>query len=206
MTDDVERYCRTMSEVLRQLPVTVVDHVGELLWECYRRGGTVFIAGNGGSASTASHFACDLVKGTRNDPLPRFRVVALTDNVPLITAWANDSSYDRIFAEQLSSLVRDGDLVILISASGNSPNILEAARAAGGAGAQTVALAGSDGGRVSGLADVTVCVPAETMEQVEDGHSVITHALCMGLRRRLQLQSERPVPGQDPAGNEHENA
>lgn len=188
MNDDIERYCHTVSELLQQLPMADLTRIEEMLGACYRRGGTIFVAGNGGSAATASHFACDLVKGTRNDPSPRFRVIALTDNVPLMTAWANDSSYDDIFAEQLSALVRRGDVLVLISASGNSPNILEAASAAERAGAVIVALTGAGGGKVAELAKVTVRVPAETMEQVEDGHSVITHALCIALRRRLQLQ------------------
>src|SRR4051794_6814222 len=108
---------------MEHVPRRLVGSVAELLLACQERGGTVFVLGNGGSAATASHFVCDLTKGTRNNGLPTFRAIALTDNVPLVTAWANDTSYDRIFAEQLDALVQPDDLVIAISASGNSMNV-----------------------------------------------------------------------------------
>jgi D-sedoheptulose 7-phosphate isomerase len=183
--DEVASHLAALRTVLSEMPVAQIDDVGRQLLDCYRRGGTVFLLGNGGSAATASHFACDLSKGTRNDAIPRFRVIALTDNVPLMTAWGNDSSYNRIFAEQLSALIRPGDVVVAISASGNSPNVLEAMQAAREGGARTIAWTGPTGGKVAGLVDTVVRVPARTIEGVEDGHMAIAHALTTFLRARL---------------------
>ncbi|HEY8597392.1 MAG TPA: SIS domain-containing protein [Thermomicrobiales bacterium] len=193
MRHDLERYCRELAAVTVAMPFDMLSRAADLLLDCHRRGGNVFILGNGGSAATASHFACDLAKGTRAEGVPTFRVFPLTDNVPLLTAWANDASYELIFAEQLAALVRPGDVVVAISASGNSPNVLAAARVARAAGALTIALSGRDGGRLRPLADLTICVPAETMEQIEDAHSIITHSLCVALRRRLRMRSALPI-------------
>jgi D-sedoheptulose 7-phosphate isomerase len=170
-----------------------LERVGGIFLECYRRGSTIFLIGNGGSAATASHMACDLTKGTRAAGIPRFRAVALTDNVPLLTAWGNDANFDCIFAEQLVTLARPGDVVLAISASGNSPNILAAVSQAQEVGATTVAWTGAAGGEVAGLADVVIRVPAETMEQVEDGHLVMAHALCVFLRARLGEAARKPA-------------
>jgi D-sedoheptulose 7-phosphate isomerase len=186
--NEVADHVQSLRSVLAELPAEQINGVGRQLLACYQSGGTVFLLGNGGSAATASHFACDLTKGTRNHAVPRFRVVALTDNVSLMTAWGNDSSYDRIFAEQLNPLVRPGDVVLAISASGNSPNVLEAMREARDAGATTIAWTGPSGGAVAGLADTVIRVPAETIEGVEDGHLVIAHALTRFLRARLAEQ------------------
>jgi D-sedoheptulose 7-phosphate isomerase len=124
----LERYCLELAAVTVAMPFGEVARVADVLLDCHRCGGTIFVLGNGGSAATASHFACDLAKGARAGGLPPFRVVPLTDNVPLITAWANDTSYEQVFAEQLAALVRPDDVVVAISASGNSPNVLAAAR------------------------------------------------------------------------------
>lgn len=121
--------------------------------------------------------------------LPTFRVIPLSDNVPLLTAWANDTSYDRVFAEQLATLVRPGDVVVAISASGNSPNVLEAARVAQQSDAIVIALTGQSGGQLYQLADLTIRVPAQSIEQVEDAHLVIAHSLCVVLRRRLHVEA-----------------
>ncbi len=189
MYDDIKDYWRELTLVMQMMPFSALEHAAELLLDCHRRGSTVFILGNGGSASTASHFACDLAKGTQVPGLPAFRVIALNDNVPLLTAWANDTSYDRVFAEQLSTLVRPGDLVIPISASGNSPNVLAAVRMAQRSQATTIALTGRSGGKLYRLADITIRVPAQSIEQVEDAHLVVAHSLCVVLRRRLYAQA-----------------
>jgi len=105
MYDNIKDYWQELTLVMQMMPFSSLEHAAELLLDCHRREGTVFILGNGGSASTASHFACDLAKGTQTPGLPAFRVIALSDNAPLLTAWANDTSYDRVFAEQLATLV-----------------------------------------------------------------------------------------------------
>jgi D-sedoheptulose 7-phosphate isomerase len=186
MRDQIEGYWSELAGVTYKMPYLLLEQVAEVLLECQRRGGTIFVFGNGGSAATASHFACDLAKGTRTSSLPTFRVVALNDNVPLLTAWANDTSYDRVFAEQLVALVRPGDLVFAISASGNSPNVLEAVRVAQLAGVTSVALTGRSGGQLGALADLVIRVPSDSIEQVEDAHLIIAHSLCVALRSYLR--------------------
>src|SRR5436309_8823220 len=119
-TNQCRSYFDLLSHTIRALPFEQVDKVAELLFLAYERQSTVFVFGNGGSAALASHFACDLAKGTVNGGKKRFKVMALTDNVPLMTAWANDSHYEDIFSEQLSNFARNGDVAFAISASGNS--------------------------------------------------------------------------------------
>ena len=192
MRSELERYWRELARGMRLMPFAALEQAADLLLGCHRRGATIFLAGNGGSAATASHFACDLAKGVRAGGLPPFRVVALTDNVPLMTAWGNDTDYQRIFAEQLATLARPGDVLVAISASGNSPNILLAAEAARAAGATTLALTGKTGGKLVKLADLAIRVPLDPIEQVEDAHVVIAHSLCVVLRDRLQTGSSAP--------------
>ncbi len=189
MQQDIERYWQEIATMARTMPFEMVHEVAETLLDCHRRGGTIFLAGNGGSAATASHFACDLAKGARAGTHPPFRVIALNDNMPLVTAWSNDTSYERVFAEQLAPLVRPGDVVILISASGNSRNVLLAAQTARVARATAIALTGRIGGRLQHLADLTVRVPSDQIEQVEDAHVVIAHSVCVALRARLEAET-----------------
>ena len=189
MYDEIEHYWHELASTIQAMPFDMLTKAAELLLDCYRRGSTVFMLGNGGSAATASHFACDLAKGTQVIGLPAFRVISLSDNVPLMSAWANDTNYERIFAEQLATLIHPDDIVIAISASGNSPNILAAARMAQQSGAITLALTGQDGGKLSRLADFTIYVPSQSIEQVEDAHLVIAHSLCVVLRERLRTEA-----------------
>jgi len=155
-------------------------------------GSTVFTLGNGGSAATASHFACDLAKGTITPGRPRFRVIALTDNLPLITAWSNDVAYEDVFASQLGGLMGRGDVVVAFSGSGESPNVLRAVELARRMGGITIGFSGFAGGRLSTLVDVPVVVPCDCMEQIEDVHLVLCHLVCTVLRERL-LRIEPPV-------------
>jgi D-sedoheptulose 7-phosphate isomerase len=189
MYDEIVHYWHELASIIQAMSFDTLSKAAELLLDCYRRGGTVFMLGNGGSAATASHFACDLAKGTQAAGLPAFRVVSLSDNVPLMTAWANDTNYERIFAEQLATLIHPADIVIAISASGNSPNILAAARLARQSDAMTLALTGQDGGKLSRLADFTIYVPSQSIEQVEDAHLVIAHSLCVVLREQLRTEA-----------------
>lgn len=155
-------------------------------------GSTIFTMGNGGSAATASHFACDLAKGAIVPGGPRFRVVALTDNIPLITAWSNDVAYEDIFAEQLCNLMSRGDVVVAFSGSGNSPNVLRAVALARQQGGITIGFSGFDGGQLSRMVDVPVVVPCHCMEQIEDVHLVLCHLTATVLRQRLR-QIEPPL-------------
>jgi D-sedoheptulose 7-phosphate isomerase len=184
---DLERYASELSGAIRAISFETLAAVADLLLASRERGRTIFVLGNGGSAATASHIACDLAKNTRGGGLEPFRVVALTDNVPLLTAWGNDTCYDRVFAEQLLPLVRADDVVVIISASGNSPNVLAAAEVARDAGATIVALTGRSGGLVGSMADVLVQVPSDSIEQVEDGHMMMGHSLCVAMRARMSV-------------------
>lgn len=196
LRNEIEQYWRELGRGLRVMPFAELATAAELLLDCRRRGGTIFPLGNGGSAATASHFACDLAKGARAEGQAPFRVVPLTDNVPLLTAWGNDTSYERVFAEQLVALIRPGDVVVAISASGNSPNVLLAAHEARRAGAQLIAFTGKTGGTLAPLADLAIRVPLDVIEQVEDAHVVIAHSLCVALRERLREEH----PTADGAG------
>lgn len=186
MREHIERYWEEMAGLARDMPHHLVVRAAEMLLDCHQHGGTIFVLGNGGSAATASHFACDLSKGTRTPGVQPFRVIPLTDNMPLVTAWANDTGYDRIFAEQLTALVRPGDVLVIISASGNSPNILAAAEVARLARATTISMTGRTGGRVGRVSDLTIRTPSDSIEMVEDAHMVIAHSICVALRERWQ--------------------
>jgi len=193
-------YMTTLRDVLDRLPIDEINRVVDEILDAGERGSTIFLLGNGGSAATASHFACDLAKGTRRPGLRPFRVIALTDNVPLITAWGNDTAYDRIFAEQLRPLAQPDDLVIGISGSGNSPNVLEAIRVAREAGARTIGWTGFRGGKIKDLVDVCVIVPSDCMEQIEDTHLIMEHALCTALRKVRSLNGSHDQPAyRDPS-------
>lgn len=193
MRSSIRRYWQELGDTMQAMPFRQLERAASILLDCYQRGSTVFLVGNGGSAATASHFACDLAKGTRCEGMPGFRVMALTDNAPLLTAWANDTNYDRIFAEQLAPHVAAGDVLIAISASGNSPNILAAAVVAQSAGATIIGVTDRSGGKLSRLSHLAIRVPADAagqIEQVEDAHMVIAHSLCVTLRARLREHAE----------------
>ena len=147
----------------------------------------VFLFGNGGSAALASHFACDLNKGTTAPgKFPRhFRVLSLTDNAPLITAWANDTSYQQVFAEQLRNFVESDDIAFGISASGSSPNVLLALEVARESGAINIGLTGFQGGKMPGLCDLCIVIPSDNMQIVEDLQLSIAHALFTVIRHRI---------------------
>lgn len=181
----VSQYVDSLRDVLSRLPLRDIVKVEMLLLEAWLHDRTIYIAGNGGSASTASHMANDLNKGAVVPGQRRFRAVALTDNVPLITAWANDNGYERVFVEQMANFLQPGDVFVAISGSGNSPNILVSVEWARQAGAITIGLTGGSGGRLRMLADYTVIVPTNRMEQIEDVHLALSHGLCMSLRARI---------------------
>jgi D-sedoheptulose 7-phosphate isomerase len=173
-----------------------VDHLIEALSRAHQTGRAVFLFGNGGSAALASHMACDLGKGASEAVTQRLRVLSLTDNVPLITAWANDTAYEHVFAEQLKNFVQPNDVVFAISCSGNSPNVLNGLRAAREAGAVTVGLAGFQGGKMKQLCDICVVIPSNNMQVIEDLHSLLAHAIFTEFRHRL-----RPAKAMAVAGN-----
>lgn len=179
---DVREYFATVQSILETIPFEAVDAVVDVLMRANRAGSTIFICGNGGSAATATHFGCDLAKRPIIDGQPRFRVVALTDNNALMTALSNDIGYDQVFAEQLLPLVRAGDVLIGISGSGNSLNVLNAVAVAKAASATTIGFSGYDGGRLNQVVDLAVHVDYANMAMVEDVHLMLEHAICEKLR------------------------
>ena len=181
----VAGYLDTLNGVLAAMPREPLARITDLLLDAGRAGKTIFILGNGGSAATASHLACDLAKTASIPGHPRLRALALTDNVPLLTAWGNDASYEVVFAEQVRTFAQPGDLVIAISASGNSPNVLAAADAAHAAGALVIGVTGFGGGRLLARSDVCLVVPSHEYGPVEDAHMILVHAVTAALRATL---------------------
>ncbi len=179
-------YLRDVAELLQMIDQTALDRIFSCLCTTYEHDGQIFVFGNGGSASTASHFACDLNKWTICPERRRVRAAALTDHTALLTAWANDSAYEQIFAEQLATHLRPGDLVLAISGSGDSPNVLNAVRYARGRGCVTAGLIGFEGGQLRYLVDDALIVPSRSMPQIEDAHHVICHLLATRLRNELE--------------------
>lgn len=192
---DIRHYFSAVQALLDDIPFDAVDTVVDLLAQAAHAGHTVYICGNGGSAATATHMACDLAKRPVVAGQPRLRVIALTDNTALMTALSNDTSYDEVFAEQLRPLVRPGDIVIGISGSGNSRNVLNAMRVARDARAVTVGFCGYDGGQLKTLADYPVHVPSSTMAMVEDVHLMLEHAICEQLLARNLHASQAHTNG-----------
>ena len=193
----VQEYLGRLRRVVDELPLERVEAVGELLFTAYTEGKQVFVVGNGGSAATASHLTCDLAKATIGTNLPRLRITSLGDNVPLLTALANDAGYDHVFSEQLVGLLGEGDVLVVLSGSGRSPNVLEAMRFARSRSATVVALLGFDGGAAAELADEHVVVPVDDYGLVEDVHMILGHVLTGYFRERLRETGGRPPT---PAG------
>ena len=181
-------YFTELKKTLDEIPMERVDKIVQMIYKAYRANKYVFIMGNGGSASTASHFACDLGKGTICEGKPRFRVMSLNDNMPLITALSNDFGYERVFIEQLMNLVSPDDLVISITGSGNSPNILKAVEYARRQGAKTIGLIGFGGGKLQEIVDEHITVSNTNYGQVEDIHLILAHALSQYFKEMIENQ------------------
>ena len=187
-----ESYFSLLARSLSDLTMQDVDNIAAILFRAYEQNGTTFIFGNGGSASLASHFVCDLSKGTTcGTDRKRFRAIALTDNIPALTAWANDSGYDDIFAEQLRNLIQPRDIAFAISCSGNSRNVLKALEVARAAGATTIGLGGFEGGKMRALCDTCLIIPSENMQIIEDLHLSVAHCLFTLVRNRMAAREYR---------------
>jgi D-sedoheptulose 7-phosphate isomerase len=191
--DMVERYLGEMENAVKQIDRDAVRAVVDALLACYRRGGTTYLIGNGGSASTASHMMNDLTKCTIVEGQARFRAMALTDNVPVMTAFANDQSYEDIFIEPLRAHLDGRDVVIAISGSGNSPNVLRAIAYAKEQGAFTIGLCGDTGGKLATISDIAVKIPALRIGQQEDGHLILNHAIALALHERIGAAAPHPA-------------
>jgi D-sedoheptulose 7-phosphate isomerase len=186
----IQEYLEEIERILQNLPQAEIARAIGILTQARTKGRRIFVFGNGGSAAMASHFACDLGKGTVQEGKTRFKVISLSDNVPLLTAYANDFGYETVFAEPLASLAEPDDVAIAISSSGNSPNVLRAMDVARERGLTTIGITGFEGGRLKGKVDVCVIVPADSghpdgMQHAEDGQWVVLHTIFVALRQGM---------------------
>jgi D-sedoheptulose 7-phosphate isomerase len=170
-------YKSNLLRALDTIDLAKVDEATELLRQARDEGRRIFICGNGGSAATANHFACDIVKGASYGRERRFKILALSDSIPTVTAYANDVGYEHVFAEQLKNFAEPGDVLIAVSGSGNSPNVLRAVECANEIGCRTIGLTGFDGGRLARLAGLNIHVDDRHMGRCEDGHMVVLHMI-----------------------------
>ena len=176
------------AQAIREIDAEAVEQAAALLVETRRLDGTIFVAGNGGSAGTASHLALDLQKAGRALGGRGTRAISLADNVGLVTAWGNDTAFDRVFAEQLEVLGRPGDALIIVSVSGSSPNLMTLLATAGNIGIRTVGLLGRNGGKARDLVDVAILVPSDDYGWVESAHVVLHHALTYAVREAARAR------------------
>lgn len=167
-------------KAIETIDLDKVEQAFELFREARDSGRQIFVCGNGGSGATASHFVCDMVKGASYNRSVRFRIMALTDSLPTITAYSNDVGYEAVFVEQLRNFAQPGDLLMGISGSGNSPNVLRAIAYANSIGCRTIALTGRDGGQLGPMAQLQIRVAEPHMGRIEDSHMFICHMIAYG--------------------------
>ncbi len=178
----IDNHLRTIEALRSRIPV--IERIGRLMISCIEEGGCIFWLGNGGSAADSQHLAAELV-GRFEQVRPGIRSVALTTDTSTLTAIGNDDGFERIFARQIEALGRPGDLVIGISTSGNSPNLLAAVRSARDLGLTTVGLSGRDGGRLKALVDLCLLVPSDNTARIQEGHILVGHILCDLVEQRI---------------------
>jgi D-sedoheptulose 7-phosphate isomerase len=189
--ETVINYFAELEQMMREISLPHLQRVLQLLERAYHDGHRIFIMGNGGSAATASHFALDLAKNTIIPGMPRLKAISLTDHVPLITAWSNDTAYEHIFAEQLANLIEPGDVAVGISSSGNSLNVINALLLARRSRAYTIGLLGAQGGRIKELVDAYVLAPGKNIEEEEDAHMILSHIITRHMREIVRSYAER---------------
>jgi D-sedoheptulose 7-phosphate isomerase len=191
----IHKFLQEFCDVGPKISMSEIEQAIEILYEAWKNGRTIFIIGNGGSASSATHFACDLAKATIVEGKRRLRAISLTDNVPLVSALTNDNGFSTIFVEQLKNLLERGDVVIALSVHGGtgqdkagvwSQNLLAAIQYAKENSAKTIGMAGFDGGAFKKVADACIVVPAESTPYVESWHAALEHLICDCLREKIQ--------------------
>ena len=195
----ITQYLNQMERIAREIPRRDIDRAIDMLFEAWTKGSTVFVMGNGGSASTATHLVCDLAKYTVVGDKPRFKVIGLTDNIPLVSAWTNDNGFGSIFVEQLRPWLNEGDVVVGISVHGGSgsgqagpwsQNLVQAMALARERDARIIGLSGFTGGAMKEMADVCIVVPINEeplgTPLVESWHVILHHLICVALRQRIE--------------------
>ncbi len=189
----VRTYANELQDTLTNLPWGAINEVVRTLFNAWTERKTVFIMGNGGSAATALHMAADLSKNTAVPGFPRLRAVSFNDNMALFSALGNDTAYDQVFREQVLTYVDAGDVVIAISASGNSANVLNAVTAASELGATTIGFSGYYGGKLSHMVDIPVVVSNHSIEQIEDLHMILEHMVTASVRQAIHQSVQQSV-------------
>lgn len=173
-----ESYKEEVLKAIEAIDLEGVTQAIEWFKEARAAGRGIYVCGNGGSAATASHFVCEMVKGASYNRPKRFRIHALTDSMPTITAYSNDVSYESVFVEQLKNFAQPSDLFMALSGSGNSPNVLRAMEYANSIGCRTLALTGRDGGKLGPMAQLNLQIPVSLIGRIEDAHMIICHMIC----------------------------
>lgn len=179
------QYLTRLKSVIDQFDLAMYDRVVREILDAYQRQAQIFVMGNGGSAATASHLACDINKGCCLDLTKKFKMICLNDNIPTMLAIANDISYEAVFEEQLKNFFNPGDLIIGISGSGNSENVLRAIRHGAANSGRTIGWSGFGGGKLAALVDLPFVVQSHDMQQVEDAHIILCHMLMQHLYKAL---------------------
>ena len=188
--DYIQNYISVLQQTIHQFPRELIADVVDVLQNARLQGSHVFIMGNGGSASTASHFVCDLAKNIRYEGLPPFKVIGLSDNMAIFSAYANDEGYENVFSQQLSNLIQPRDVVIAISASGNSKNVLCAIEEAQKHDAITIGFTGFDGGRLGQMVNINLHVKSDIIEHVEDIHLMLEHIVIKTIKEQDRRKAE----------------
>ncbi len=188
--DPVNEYLTNLAKTITSISQEQIWIVIRMLFQAWKEERQIFLFGNGGSAATASHMANDLNKLTIQEGKHRMKAIAINDNIPLMTAWANDSEYENIFSQQLLNFIQPGDVVIAISTSGNSPNVLRALETARLQQAHTIGFTGHDGGKLKDLVDCCIFIPDEHMGRQEDAHLVLDHVIANTLRQMIADSNE----------------
>jgi D-sedoheptulose 7-phosphate isomerase len=183
----IQWYLDEISSILQQLPQEPIAQVIQTLDQARMEHRKIFLIGNGGSAATASHFANDLIKSTIIDGKPRMKVIALTDSIPVMLAYANDCGYETIFAEQLDALADPGDILVVFSGSGRSPNVIRALDLARQRDMTTIGFTGRDGGDMRERCDICLIAPCQAMEHIEDVHVLLCHLIYSALRDQVAI-------------------
>lgn len=185
MKHDINKYLDSAKQAIDMLDLNEINNFINVLINAYEKGNNIYIFGNGGSASTASHFACDFNKGINSKLYKKFKVLSLTDNIPTMLAYANDVDYNLIFLEQLKNFLKEDDVVIGISGSGNSENVLNAIEYANQKNNLTIGITGFDGGYLKKIARHSVNVNVNNMQITEDLHLMITHLVMTVLNNHI---------------------
>lgn len=174
----VEEYKSDLINTIDAIDLAKVNQIIDIFKRARTEGRHIFTCGNGGSASSASHFVCDIVKGASYKRDQKFKIMSLVDNTATVLAYANDVNYDCVFTEQLKNFASPGDVVLAISGSGNSPNVVNALEYANGIGCETIALTGRDGGKLGAVAKLNLNVGVPHMGRIEDAHMIVCHMIA----------------------------